>query len=182
MNKSVVNSKKKGPKYSVRLCAAANLIAAYLNQFEDVKETFEKVLALQVYGTDGMHLYLDSSHDSWDSAVRSAMSEHWVLDLLHDPWSHWAQTIKEAALNDFERREAVRAMLGVLIQQKDRNRLNDLELRKAAEGTLGWTHWDAMRSEDLGSLGFGSKAELEEWIVKVADELRERGLTGGSAQ
>jgi hypothetical protein len=146
MNKSASSSRKKS-KHSLRLGVAENLIAAYLELPEDLRESFEKVLALQVYGMDGIHLYL-RSHDSWDSTLRSAMSKHRVLDLLAESWFDWAQTIKSADLNNFERRAAVRAMLGLLIQQKDRRCLSDRELRKAAKGTLGWKHWDEMRSGD----------------------------------
>ena len=86
MNKSASSSRKKS-KHSLRLGVAANLIAAYLELPEDLRESFEKVLALQVYGMDGIHLYL-RSHDGWDSTLRSAMSKHRVLA---EPWFDWAQ-------------------------------------------------------------------------------------------
>jgi hypothetical protein len=61
---------------------------------------------------------------------------------VHEPWSKWAKMITKANLWEFERREAVREMLGALISQKNKSCLNESELREAAEKALEWTQWD----------------------------------------
>jgi hypothetical protein len=99
---------------------------------------------------------------------------------LHEPWSNWAQQIRESSINDFERREAVRAMLGALIRLKDRKRLKDLGLAEAATATLGWTRWDAKRLEELRSFGLKSLSECYAWIEKTVDE-RKRAKEVGQA-
>jgi hypothetical protein len=50
--------------------------------------------------------------------------------------------VKRANLWEFERCEAVRKMLGVLIAQKNKYSLAESELRGAAEKALDWTRWD----------------------------------------
>jgi hypothetical protein len=154
----------------VRLGVAAKLIAAYVELTEDFKEEFERFLAFQVYGENGMQSYLPASDDGVDSAGQFLADEHSTVG-LHEPWAEWAQGIRRASLNDFERREAVRTMLGALIRQKDRFRFSGLELRNAAKGTLGWTRWDAKHSSGLRSKGFRTKSEVEAWTVKLVVKL-----------
>jgi hypothetical protein len=47
----------RGPKKSVRLRVAADLIAAYINLSENGREYFESYLAGHVYGDTGMDYY-----------------------------------------------------------------------------------------------------------------------------
>jgi hypothetical protein len=49
--------------------------------------------------------------------------------------------VKRANLWEFERREAVREMLGALISNKNKARLDDDEVLAAAEKALEWTRW-----------------------------------------
>jgi hypothetical protein len=142
MSKLTIRSKQKRSKYSVRLGVAASLIAAYIELPECLREYFEQFLASQVYGEQGMHSYRAFPEDPWESQVPPP-TYGYPLTFLVEPWSDWAQKLRESCLNDLERREAVRAMLGALILQKDRKRLTGLELREAARTTLGWTKWHA---------------------------------------
>ena len=63
-----------------------------------------------------------------------------------EAWSQWAKMVKRANLWEFERCEAVREMLGVLIAQKNKYSLTESELRQAAEKALEWTRWDEINS------------------------------------
>jgi hypothetical protein len=65
-----------------------------------------------------------------------------LRELVRETWFKWAGIIKQAKLTEFERLEAVRMMLGVLILQKGKCSLTQDELREAAEDALKWTRWD----------------------------------------
>jgi hypothetical protein len=177
MNRSRVGSKQ---KYAVRLEVAAQLIAAYVKLSEDEKQDAERFLALHVYGQEGMYPYRVFPENPWNSQVPSSTYEcplsRWVK-----PWSDWAQEIRESLLTPFERGEAVRAMLGALIHQKDRMRLTDLDLRESAKTTLGWTRWDAKHLKELRSLGFASLSQHYAWMEKTAAEERVKGGVAGPA-
>jgi hypothetical protein len=175
MSKLKIGCKQKRSKYSVRIGVAANLIAAYVELPENSREYFEQFLASQVYGEEGMHSYRAFPEDPWESQVPSSTYEY-PLFFLEEPWSNWAQEIRESSLTDFERREAVRAMLGALILQKDRMHLTGLELREAARRTLGWTKWDAKNLAWLRYFGFNSISEQHASYQKLTDErLAEEG-------
>jgi len=177
---SVTAGSKKRSKYSVRLGVAANLIAAYVELDEDMKVFFERFLSSHLYNQDWMEMrsYLSSSllslTDSGDS-IRPCSTDERPRMYVFETWFDWAQVIKGTALSYFERCEAVRAMLGALIRQKDRRRLGDLELREAAKGTLGWTRWDAKHLAELRRNGFSTTAEFEAWQEKEIA----RALEGG---
>ena len=104
MRKSAIVSKQKRSTYSMRLGVAANFIAAYVELPEDFREFFERSLALQAYGEDGMHSYLPSSAGSGDS-VRSCSTDERPCFRVYEAWFDWAQEIKESSLNHFERRD-----------------------------------------------------------------------------
>jgi hypothetical protein len=167
MNRSKMGSRQ---KYAVRLDVAAQLIAAYVELQANDKETAERFLALQVYGEGGMYPYSASPEDPWESQV-PALTDECPLFYWEKPWSNWAEEIRKSSLYDFERREAVRAMLGALIRQKDRVRLTGLDLGEAARTTLGWTRWDAMNLGFLRLFGFNSPSEQHAWFQKVMDEM-----------
>jgi hypothetical protein len=162
VNRFKTGSKQKRSKYSVRLDVAANLIAAYVEC--DSQERFEGFLASQVYGEQGMYSYRAFPEDPLELQAPPSTHEH---PLLVEAWSNWAQNLRESCLNDFERREAVRGMLGAVIQKKDRKRLTGLELREAAKTTLGWTKWDAKHLRWYRQLGHNSIAEHSAWCQKV---------------
>src|ERR1700730_6970965 len=75
--------------------------------------------------------------------------------------------IKKAHLTEFERREAVREMLGGLIQQKNRDFLNESELREAAEKTLAWTWWDERNHAQLRALSLKQQSEYKKWFKQL---------------
>jgi hypothetical protein len=134
--------KKKGPKHLNRLHVAEDLISAYVNLPETGREYFELFLALQAYGDAGMGHYTPASNrDRVESVDQHVMCEC-VKMTVYEPWSKWARMITKANLWEFERREAVREMLGALIGQKNKSRLNDSELHEAAAKALEWTRWD----------------------------------------
>ena len=83
--------------------------------------------------------------------------------------------IKKAHLTEFERREAVREMLGGLIQQKNRNFLNESELREAAEKTLDWTRWDERYHAQLRALGFKNQSEYNKRLKELASGKHREG-------
>jgi hypothetical protein len=176
MNRSRTGSKQ---KYAVRLELAKKLIAAYVKLQENDRETAERFLALQVYGDGGMYPYSAFPEDPWESQVPS-FTDECPLFFWEKPWSNWAQEIRESSLNDFERREAVRAMLGALIRQKDRVRLTGLDLGEAARTTLGWTRWDAKKLASLRSFGWNSISEHRAWVQKLVDESGRRKEAGRS--
>jgi hypothetical protein len=134
--------KKKGPKHQNRLHVAENLISAYVNLPENGKECFEQFLALRVYGDVDMVHYTPGPNGHHVESVDQHVMCECVEVTVSDPWSTWAKMITNANLLEFERREAVREMLGTLISQKNRSCLNDADLREAAERALEWTRWD----------------------------------------
>jgi len=79
-------------------------------------------------------------------------------------------------VNDFERREAVRAKLGALIRQKDRERLTGLDPGAAARTTRGWTRWDAKNLAQLRSFGLNNISERSAWLQKDIDERQARRM------
>lgn len=107
MNRSRTGSKQKRSKYSVRLVVAAKLIATYGNLPGHSREIFEGILALHVYGEDGMHPYHPFPDDSGDSVEQCSPYGH---SRLYECWFNWAQEIKGSSLDYFERREAVTLM------------------------------------------------------------------------
>jgi hypothetical protein len=137
-----VTPKKKGPRHLYRLRVAENLISAYVNLPENGREYVEHFLALQVYGDAGMGHYTPGSNRHRVESVDQHVMCECVKMTVHEPWSKWAKMITKANLWEFERREAVREMLGALICQKNKSCLNDSELREAAEKALEWTRWD----------------------------------------
>lgn len=171
MNLSRIGSDRKRKNYAARHGAAAKLIADYVKLPEDSKDFFETFLALHVYGEDGMHPYHAFPDDPTGAGTLHSAYEESRFSLL-ESWFDWVREIREASLTYFERREAVRAMLGTLIQQKDRGRLSGPELDEAAKRTLGWTRWDAKRYAWLRSQGFNSDSEIYAWIEKLVDEKR----------
>jgi hypothetical protein len=134
--------KKKGPKHLNRLRVTENLISSYVNLTDNDREYVEHFLALQVYGDAGMDHYTPGSNRHRVELVDQHVMCECVKMTVHEPWSKWAKMITKANLWEFERREAVREMLGALISQKNKSCLNDSELLEAAEKALEWTRWD----------------------------------------
>jgi hypothetical protein len=134
--------KKKGPKHLNRLHVTENLISAYVNLSENGKQYVEGFLAAQVYGDAGMGHYTPGRKRRRAEPVDEHLMCECVKMTLHEPWSKWAKMVTKANLWEFERREAVREMLGALIRQKNKSCLDDSELREAAERALEWTRWD----------------------------------------
>jgi hypothetical protein len=176
MSKLKIGFKQKRSKYSVRISVAANLIAEYVELPECLQERFEGFLASQVYGEQGMYSYRAFPEDPLESQAPPSTHEH---PPLVEAWSSWAQNLRESCLNDFERREAVRGMLGAVIQKKDRKRLTGPELREAARTTLGWTKWDARQLRWIRRFGHNSIAEHRAWcqehLVYVSAVTKYRG-------
>ncbi|MDR3737350.1 MAG: hypothetical protein P4L10_17720 [Acidobacteriaceae bacterium] len=142
MSTPITHSNKMGPKHSLRLRATKGLISAYVNLLaEGGRECVEEFLALQVYGEAGMGYYTPAPKRRRVSSAEEPFMCEWVLT-VHNAWSKWAKIIKKANLREFERREAVREMLGALIQQKNKSSLENSELHQAAEQALEWTRWD----------------------------------------
>jgi hypothetical protein len=88
------------------------------------RELFERMLAQNVYLKNGMGAYLPRKQ--WnDLAWEMQYSE--LRDLfsyeMADAWEEWAINISKEVLSEYERREAIRAMLGVLISL--RNEIDD---------------------------------------------------------
>jgi len=121
-----------------RLHVAENLISAYINLSENNREYVEGFLALQVYGDAGMGHYTPGRNRRRAESVDEHVLCECVKMTFHEPWSKWAKMVTKANLWEFERREAVREMLGALISQKNKSRLEDSELREAAEKALEW--------------------------------------------
>jgi hypothetical protein len=134
--------KKTGPKHLNRLHVAENLISAYINLPENGREYVEHFLALQVYGDAGMGHYTPGRKRRRAESVDEHVMCECVMMTFHEPWSKWAKMVTKANLWEFERREAVREMLGAVISQKNKACLNDSELHEAAEKALQWTRWD----------------------------------------
>jgi hypothetical protein len=149
MRSSGIGKRSKRSKYLERRGKAEELIVAYVELDLPMKEFFEQFLALQVYSEGGMQSYLPSSAGS-EEETRPCSAEDGPSLYVFETWFDWAQEIKGAPLNHFERREAVRAMLGALIRLKDRRVLGALELREAAKGTLDWTRWEVRYLAKLG--------------------------------
>ncbi len=190
MRKSETGSKQKPSKYSVRLGAAANLITAYSECPECVREDFKRLMAS--CGEDGMRSYLPFSDDSGDSTGQHTTEEH-SRRHLYERWIEWAQEIQGASLTGYERREAVRVMLEALSRQKDEWWFMGQEARAAAKKTLGWTRWDTSDTSELRSVGFRTEADLEAWKTmfraklrearrRLVEEKRARGLKEAKAQ
>ena len=133
-------TKKQGPKYLRRLSMAEDFISACVCISENSKAYVEQFLALSAYGDGTMNHYTPGSNG------HCVGSEHPLCGCVGKPvqeaWSQWAQVVKKANLSEFERAEAVREMLGVLIAQKDKYSLTESELREAAEKALEWIYWD----------------------------------------
>jgi hypothetical protein len=157
------------------LKVTAKLIAAYVKLSEDEKEIAEDFLAFQVYGEEGMHPYRLFVEDSGELRVEPSTDECPLFSWAK-PWAEWAQEIRESVLAGLEPREAVRAMLGALIRQRDKKHLTGLELREAAKTALAWTRGDAKHLKCLRrSLRFASQSEHYVWIEKTLDEMRAKG-------
>lgn len=137
---------RRGPRHLYRLRVAEKLISAYVNLSENGRDYVEQFLALQVYGDAGMDHYIPGPNRHRVESVDHHVMCECVEMAVHEPWSKWAQMIKKANLWEFERREAVREMLGALISQKNKACLNDSELREATEKALEWTQWDENNS------------------------------------
>jgi hypothetical protein len=139
MKNLTLRTKKKGPKHLRRLRVAENFISACVCLSEDDKAYVEQFLALSAYSDVGMDHYTPP-------LMRHRVESDSFCDCVPMPvreaWSQWAKMIKRANLSEFERCEAVREMLGVLIAQKNKYSLTDSELREAAEKALDWTRWD----------------------------------------
>jgi hypothetical protein len=125
--------KKKGPKHLNRLRVTESFISSYVNLTENDREYVEHFLALQVYGDAGMDHYTPGPNRHRVESVDQHVMCECMTMTVYEPWSKWSQMITKANLWEFERREAVREMLGALIGQKNKSRLNDSELREAAE-------------------------------------------------
>ena len=133
---------KKGSKYLNRLRVTENLISSYVNLSEEGRECAESFLALQVYGDGGMDHYTPRRNGRRAESVDEHVMCAGLTMTFHQPWSSWAKMITKANLWEFERREAVREMLGSLLAQKNKSHLKDAELRAATENALEWTRWD----------------------------------------
>lgn len=128
---------KKGSMKSKRLHVVASLIAAYLNLSENGRVRLESHLADHAYSISRFESYTpdyssgcDESCDCPDRAV-------------YDSLCNFAAIINKAVLWPFERGEALREALGVLISVKNEKRaLTEQELLEAAERALDWTAWD----------------------------------------
>ncbi len=162
----LVTSKKKWPKHLRRLQVAESFIAACVSLSEDSKAFVEQSLALSAYGNGSMDPYTPGSNR------RGVESEHHLCDCLsycelkaaEKAWSQWATMVKKANLSEFERVEAVRMMLGVLISHKNKYSITEPELLEVAQKALEWTRWDASNcaSADLrNSLEFKGRLEAE---------------------
>jgi hypothetical protein len=134
--------KRMGPKYLNRLRATEDFISAYIDLPENGREYVEQFLALQVYGDAGTGHYTPGRNRRRAESVDEHVMCGCVKMTFDEPRSKWAKMIRKANLLPFERREAVREMLGALISQKNKQRLNDSELREVAEKALEWTGWD----------------------------------------
>jgi hypothetical protein len=136
--------KKKGPKHQRRLRVAESFILACVSLPENTKAHVEQSLALSAYGDGSLDPYTPGSKRN---GVESA---HHLCECLcyceaqaaQEAWAQWANMVKKANLWEFERIEAVREMLGVLIGQKNKYSLTGTELLEAAEKALEWTRWD----------------------------------------
>jgi hypothetical protein len=107
MAKSVTRKQKRS-NYSVRPGAAVNVVVAYLELPESVREVFMSFLAF----------YLISS-DTGDSAGQYTTEEQSSQN-LYELWIDWTQEIQWSSLTGYERREAVRVMFEVLSKKDDR--------------------------------------------------------------
>ena len=119
MAKSVTRKQKRS-KYSVRLGAAANVIEAYAELPERVREVFRRFLAFYCEDVS----YLLSSDGTEDSAGQHTTEEHSRLH-LYDRWIDWAQEIQQSSLTGYERREAVRVMFEFLSKLEGRWIVNE---------------------------------------------------------
>lgn len=142
MGKLQPGIKKKGPKHRNRLHVTKDLLSSYVDLSEGDREYVERFMALQVYGDAGMDHYTPGSKRSRIGSDDPPVLCECLEMTFNGSWSKWANMIKRANLREFERREAVREMLGALISQKNKGSLNDSELGEAAEKALEWTHWD----------------------------------------
>lgn len=156
------SSKKKGPKYLRWLHVSKEFILACVGIPEEDKAYVEQFLAGHAYGDASMAPYtlgLKRRRLEPDPSLCDCVK------LVRETWFKWAGIIKQAKLTEFERLEAVRMILGVLILQKGKCSLTQDELREAAEDALKWTRWDennrvAARMRNL--------LEYKSWLKAVA--------------
>lgn len=163
-------SKKKGPKHRHRLQVAESFILACVSLPESTKAYVEQSLALSAYGDGSMDPYTPGSKR------KGVVSEHHLCDCLcyceakaaQEAWSQWAKIVKKAKLSEFERLEAVRMMLGVLIAQKNKYSLTEQELLEASEKALEWTRWDA---SNCANARLRNSPEYKGWLEAVASRV-----------
>ncbi|RSL17967.1 hypothetical protein EDE15_3519 [Edaphobacter aggregans] len=106
--------KKKGPKYLNRLRVTENFISSYIDLSESDRGYVEGFLALQVYGDAGMGHYTPGRNRRHVKSADPNVLCECIKMAFDEPWSTWAKMITRANLWEFERREAVREMLGAL--------------------------------------------------------------------
>jgi len=163
-------SKKKGPKHRHRLQVAESFILVCVSLPESTKAYVEQFLALSAYGDGSMDPYTPGSKRN------GVVSEHHLCDCLfyceakaaQEAWSQWAKMVKKANLWEFERLEAVRMMLGVLIAQKAKYSITETELLEAAEKALEWTRWD---ESNCAKARLRNSPEYKDWLKAVASRV-----------
>lgn len=165
-------TKKKGPKHQHRLQVAANFIAACVSLPESTKAYVEQFLALSAYGNGSMDPYTPGSNR------RGVESEHYLCSCVtkdaQEAWSQWAKMVQKANLWEFERIEAVREMLGVLIGQKNKYSLTETELLEAAEKAIEWTRWD---ESNCAKVRIRNSPEYKRWLEAVASGVDDEEAT-----
>jgi hypothetical protein len=160
-------SKKRGPKHLRRLRVVEDFISACVCLSENDKAYVEQSLALSAYGDGSMDHYTPGSKRD------QVESEHplcfCVTKSVQEAWTQWAQVVKKANLWEFERVEAVREMLGVLIGQKNKCSLTEDELREAAEKALEWTRWD---ESNCANAHRKKSPQYKRWLKAVASGVK----------
>jgi hypothetical protein len=145
------------PEYLRRLHAAANVIAAYLTLTDDDRQQFEQFLALQVYGDPETNSYLHLACTKYVADSERVMHtyEHFAI---YNAWSTWDCELKKSHLAHKHQREAIKDLLGALIQLEcPGSSLPELELYKAAEKTMFWAGLDEVYLLQLHNAGMTSE-------------------------
>jgi hypothetical protein len=141
MSKLTATLKKQPKTYLVYINSSIKVIAAYTGLIDFKSREFcEIMLAGGAYGKDGIECYLP-----WNAPERTvycvALSRD-VSPKFGSAWYDWASEISKVSLSKDERRDAIKAMLGELLRQRETAGLKGTSLREAAMRTrfISWAN------------------------------------------
>jgi hypothetical protein len=125
---------------------------------------FEIFLSSNAYGDVSLAPYLRLFKKKDDSDME-LLSCCWIRQTMIEPWRNWAREIQDTHFLPFERRVAIREMLGGLIMVKNSHKLTHIKLHEVAEMTLRWTSMDKKRSADLRKMTPEQRTKFETYLA-----------------